>query len=385
MRTVLIADHLFTSGQTLAGSVVAVEDGLVSEVSARTDFVLRPGDEALEFPECMLLPAFFDVHIHGCAGHDVMEGTAASFEAVGRFLASRGVGAFLATTVTASMDATVRALGDMAHLIDRPAVGARAVGIHLEGPFLSHAKRGVHPLELLQEPSVEKFDRLWQAAEGHIRLMTIAPELPQAADVIARAVSLGVRVSLGHSDATAAQTRAGIGAGATSATHTFNAMRALNHREPGIAGVVLDDHSLFAEIICDGLHVAPEMVRLFWKAKGAECAILVTDAMSATGMPDGVYKLGRLDVEVSGGVCRLDGVLAGSTLTMDRAMRNFREFTGASLEAVAALAAGNPARMAGVDGRIGSIAVGREADIVVLSAAGDVVATMLRGCVAFRQ
>ncbi|HEY0795198.1 MAG TPA: N-acetylglucosamine-6-phosphate deacetylase [Acidisarcina sp.] len=389
MRTVLIADQISNGcaampHEPVAAPVIAIEDGVISEVSARAEFTMRPGDEVLDFPGCTLLPAFFDVHIHGCAGHDVMEGTAASFETVGRFLATHGVGAFLATTVTASMDDTLRALGEMAQLMARPTEGTRAVGIHLEGPFLSHVKRGVHPPELLQAPSVEKFDRLWQASEGHIRLMTIAPELPEAAEVIARAVSVGVRVSLGHSDATAAQTRTGIDAGATSATHTFNAMRALNHRESGIAGVVLDDDSLFAEIICDGLHVAPEMVRLFWNAKGPERAMLVTDAMSATGMPDGVYKLGGLDVEVSGGVCRLDGALAGSTLTMDRAIRNFREFTGASLETVGTLAARNPARMTGLDDRIGSIAVGRDADVVVLSDGGEVVATLVNGRIAFR-
>ena len=180
------------------------------------------------------------------------------------------------------------------------------MGIHLEGPFLSHAKRGVHPPAELQPPTVELFERLQQAARGHIRLLTIAPEIPGALDLIAHATHSGTRVSLGHSDATAAQTRAAIAAGAASATHTFNAMRRLDHREPGIAGVVLDAESLYAELICDGIHVAPEFVRLWLRAKGEERAILVTDGISATGMPDANYLLGELEVTVKNGRCLLD-------------------------------------------------------------------------------
>jgi N-acetylglucosamine-6-phosphate deacetylase len=155
-------------------------------------------------------------------------------------------------------------------------------------------KRGVQPSEHLLAPDIALFDRLFEAAEGHIRLMTLAPELPGAAELTAHATARGVRVSMGHSNATAAETRAAIAAGAVSATHTFNAMRPLDHREPGILGVVLTDDSLFAELICDGIHTAPEMVKLWWKAKGPERAILVTDAMSAAGMPDGEYQIGRI-------------------------------------------------------------------------------------------
>jgi N-acetylglucosamine-6-phosphate deacetylase len=382
MRTLLFADHLLTPEEAPAGSVIAIEDGVVVEIAARAGIASRPDDKLLEYPGCSVVPAFFDVHIHGCAGYDVMDAGTASFAAISRFLGSRGVGAFFPTTVTAAMDATLDSLGRIASLLtgkNGEFEGARPVGIHLEGPFLSHAKRGVHPPNKLQEPSVAAFERFWQASEGQIRLMTIAPELPNAAEVIAYATGLGVRVSLGHSDATAAEARTGIAAGAVSATHTFNAMRGVNHREPGIAGAVLDDDRLFAEIICDGLHVAPEMVRLFWKTKGPERAMLVTDGMSATGMPDGVYKLGGLDVEVSDGVCLLDGVLAGSTLTMDRAVENFRRYTQAGHGAAVALAGRNPARMTGLDDRIGSLAVGRDADMVVLSPQGEVVATLLRG------
>ena len=181
--------------------------------------------------------------------------------------------------------------------------------------------------------------------------MTLAPELPGAPELAAHATARGVRVSLGHSNATAAETRAAIAAGATSATHTFNAMRPLDHREPGILGTVLTDDSLFAELICDGIHTAPEMAKLWWRAKGPDRAILVTDAMSAAGMPDGEYRLGGFTVQVANGRAMSDGVLAGSVLTLDRALANFLAFTGATLEQGLRLLTGNPAALTGFESR----------------------------------
>jgi len=360
---------------------MVVEDGVISALGSQAGMELCDYGEVVDFGDAALAPAYFDQHIHGGGGFDAMEATDEALSGVGRFLARHGVAGYLATTVTASVEATLASLSGLASLIargPRPG-GAIPVGIHLEGPFLSHEKRGVHPPELLLTPTVGLFDRFWQAAEGRIRLMTIAPELPNAEEVIAHATELGVRVSLGHSNATAALARSGIAAGAVSATHTFNAMRSFSQREPGILGVVLDDDRLYAEIISDGFHVDPSVVRLFWKAKGAERAILVTDGISATGMPDGRYKLGELDVEVKDGKCVYDGVIAGSTLTMDRAVSNFREFTGAGLGEVVGLAARNPARMLGLDGRFGSLAVGRRADFVVLREDGVLCQTVLGG------
>ena len=290
------------------------------------------------------------------------------------------MGAYLATTVTMPMDATLKSLAAMAGLIGRDIDGARPLGIHIEGPFLSPHKKGAHPARLLLTPSVELFDRMWQAAEGKIRLMTIAPELPNAEEVIAHATALGVRVSMGHSDADTAAARAGIRAGAVTATHTFNAMRQFDHRDPGLLGVVLTNDDLFAELICDGLHVHPIAVRIYWKSKGPERAMLITDAMTAAGMPDGNYKLGELDVRVVDGKCILDeNTLAGSTLTLDRAVRNFAEFTGATIDDLSKLASRNPARMTGFEAEAGSLAIGRIADITVLSAKNEVVETILRG------
>jgi N-acetylglucosamine-6-phosphate deacetylase len=384
MATVLTAELMLGSEKLVRDPLLILEDGVIDSIRTRDSAFIPTAAEHLDFPGCTLVPALFDIHMHGARGHDVMEGTQTAFTVIGDFLVTRGVGAFLPTTMSAPIDTLLRSLEGIAKLIDKKTHGARALGIHLEGPFLSHPKRGAHPSDYLLPPSVKVFDKLWQAAQGHIKVMTLAPELNAAAELAEHATKLGVRISIGHSDSGSVEANAVIAAGARSATHTFNAMRPLDHRHPGILGVVLTTDQLYAEIICDGIHVDPAVVKLFWKAKGPDRAILVTDAMSATGMPDGTYKLGELSVIVQNGKCLYEGVLAGSVLTLDRAVRNFREFTGAEWSQVIPLASRNPARMTGFDDRIGSLQEGRYADIIVLSPEGQIVATLMNGRVAYR-
>jgi N-acetylglucosamine-6-phosphate deacetylase len=380
-RTAITAKRLFDGARLLDDPVVVVEDGRIVSIATRADGALPTHARVLDIPGATLAPALFDVHLHGAAGHDVMEATPEALAAIGSLLASRGVGGFLATTVTAPLDTTLRALDGLAQRMARPpAEGqARPLGIHLEGPFLSHARRGVQPAEHLLAPDIAVFDRLFEAAAGQVRLMTLAPELPGAVELTAHATKRGVRVSLGHSDATAAETRAAIAAGAVSATHTFNAMRPLDHREPGILGTVLTSDELFAELICDGVHTAPAMARLWWRAKGPERAILVTDAMSATGMPDGEYQLGGFAVQVAGGRATARGVLAGSVLMPDRALANFVAFTGATVEQGLRLLTANPAAMTGLQEEAGFLAAGRPAHLVAVSAEGNLAASFLHG------
>ncbi|HZD77038.1 MAG TPA: N-acetylglucosamine-6-phosphate deacetylase [Acidobacteriaceae bacterium] len=386
MRSLLTANALVLPESVVNDAWLLIEDGVVHSFGTRGDG-LPQHTEHHELPGALLAPAMLDIHVHGAANHDVMEGTAEGVSHVSRFLAARGVGAFLPTTVTASVDDTLRALEGLATLIEAPGSieGAAPLGVHLEGPFISHAKRGVHPPSLLQPPSIELFDRFWQASRGTIRLMTVAPELPHALDLIQHATALGVRISLGHSDATAAETQAGVTAGGVSATHTYNAMRGLDHREPGMLGAVLDDGSLYAEIIADGIHVQPIAIRIYWRCKGSSRAILITDGMSATGMPNGRYRLGSIDVDVADGratAAGSPGVLAGSVLTMDRAVHNFAAFTGAPLATVTRLATANPAALAGFAQTHGVIAAGRRADIIAFSEEGQLVATCIAGCFA---
>ena len=384
MRTLLTAEKFVNGTSLLDFPVVEIRDGRIASIDSRIaggELPAASGIEVLDFPGATLAPAFFDVHIHGGAGHDVMEATPQALTAMGRLLAAHGTASYLATTVTAPLDTTLRSLERLAQLLAHsPDDGvAWPIGIHLEGPFLSHAKRGVHPPDLLLAPDIRVFDKLYEAAEGHVRLMTLAPELPGALELAAHATAHGVRVSLGHSDATAAETRAGIAAGAVSATHTFNAMRALDHREPGILGIVLTTDSLFAELICDGIHNTPEMVKIWWRCKGPERALLVTDAMSATGMPDGEYQLGSFKVQVANGRASFGDVLAGSVLTLDKALTNFLAFTGAPLQDGLRLLTANPAAMTGFADQTGALAVGRAANLVALDGAGRLLASFVNG------
>lgn len=385
-KTLLTAPAVVGTAGRLENGRVLIEDGRITRVGTREE-VAAPADAAVfDFPEAVLAPGFVDIHIHGGAGYDVMHASASELAAFEKFLATRGVTSYLPTTITAPIDQTCIALERLAAAIetadarrDDGEVRAHPVGIHMEGPFLSHAKRGVHPPEYLQRPSVETFDKLWQAARGNVAVITIAPELENARYLIREASARGVCVSLGHSDATATQARAGIEAGGRHVTHTFNAMRGLDHREPGMAGVALSDDRLSAELICDGVHVAPAAVNIWYRAKGPERAVLVTDALSATGMGDGRYQLGTFEIEVHGNRCEHDGILAGSVLTLDGAVRNLMAFAGVELAAAVRAASMNPARVAGVGGRKGALVEGADADIVVLTPRGEVVKTIVRG------
>ncbi len=388
MRTLITAHSLVLQapeGPSLVEQpAILVEDGIIRSIATRDSSPLPAHDVHDDYADATLSPSFFDIHFHGAVGHDVMDGTPAALSAIGRFLATRGVGAYLPTTVTAPTDVTLRALAGIAKYIASSKTfsandGAQPLGIHLEGPFISHAKRGVHPPDLIQPPSIPVFDKFWEASEGKIRLITIAPEIEGAVELIEHVTKLGVRVSLGHSNANTAETERGLAAGGVSATHTFNAMRPLDHRDPGMIGTVLDTDALYAELICDGIHVHPALVRLFWKAKGRDRAILVTDGMSATGMPEGEYLLGGLNVTVKDGRCTHNGVLAGSVLTLDRAVRNFRAFTSASIGDTLRLVTANPATLTGFAAEQGAVAVGRPANITVLTNAGEVAAIYLRG------
>jgi N-acetylglucosamine-6-phosphate deacetylase len=389
MKTVVTASQLWDGSKLIPTPLVEIEDGQIVWLGPRTEREIPSNARHLDYPGATLAPAFFDVHIHGAAGHDVMEATPEALSAVCSFLASRGTGTFLATTVTAPLDTTLRSLQGIAREIEKSGNGdwrgARPLGIHLEGPFLSHAKRGVHPPEHLLAPDIATFDRLYEAAAGTVKLMTLAPELPGAVELAAHATARGVRVSIGHSNATAAEARQAIAAGACSATHTFNAMRALDHREPGILGTVLTTDTLYAELICDGIHVHPSLVKLWWAAKGGPGSsrpILITDGMSATGMPDGEYLLAGIPVEVADGRASLKGdstVLAGSVLTLDKALTNFITYTGATVENALPLLTQNPAAMTGLSDSTGTIRVGAPANLLALDNTGSLLASIVNG------
>jgi N-acetylglucosamine-6-phosphate deacetylase len=381
----ITAATLFTPLERIEPPLLLLEDGLIVEVTSRAGRELPSHCRAVDFGDGILAPGFIDIHVHGGAGHDVMAVGDDPLPAVERLLARHGVSSYFPTTVTAPLDATLSALERLAGAIEAAekdphsdGLRARPLGIHLEGPFLSHVRRGVHPPENLLAPSLHAFDRFWQAARGRIGVITIAAELAGATEVIAEAARRGVCVSLGHSDADLGSARAAVAAGARHATHTFNAMRPLDHRDPGILGEVLADSRLTADIIADGIHVDPMVVDLFIKAKGAEGAVLITDATAATGMPDGRYRLGGLEVEVKDGRCSAGGRLAGSVLTMDRAVRNLMQFARWDLQQTLRLATLNPARVTGLSAQ-GELRQGARADLLVLGPNGEVRNTIIGG------
>ncbi len=381
MKTAITAARLLTPLEVIEHPVLIVEDGRIVAVGPRSHVPLPAKVQLWDFPEAIVAPGFIDIHIHGGSGHDVMEIDGSALAAIERGMLKHGVTSYLATTVTAPLPATLKSLEHLgkAQRTKADHSGSALLGVHLEGPFISHAKRGVHPPENLLRPSPALLCQLHEASGETVRMLTIAPELDGSVETIAAATQLGIQSSLGHSNATFAEANAGIQAGARHATHTFNAMRAFDHREPGILGAVLSDDRLTADVIADGLHVAASVIKLFLSAKGTERAILITDAISATGMPDGKYKLGEFEVDVKGDRCDLDGKLAGSVLTLDRAVRNVMRYVPLTLQDSVRLATLNPARLLGITETRGMLAPGRVADVVVLTPQGDVVTTMAAG------
>ncbi len=276
------------------------------------------------------------------------------------FYLASGTTGLLATTVTAPIEA-IRGAISRVQEIDHPAI----LGMHIEGPFISPKRKGAQNPEFILKPSAERFNELVRGHENLIKIVTLAPELSGAERLIARIREMGAIPSLGHSDAIYEEAMEALNQGVALFTHLFDAMRGLHHREPGAVGAALDSDA-YVELICDGIHVHPAVVRLIAKAKGFERICLVTDAMSAAGLPDGEYSLGGLPVFVHDGAARLaDGTLAGSTLTMDRAVRNFMEFTGCSLPQAVRTASLTPARLLGIADRKGSLEVGKDADLVI--------------------
>lgn len=377
----------FTPRDEIADAGILVREGIIEALGPRAGMTLPAGAKEISEPGAIAAPGFVDVHIHGAGGHDVMEGTAEALDVVTQAVLRHGTTSFVATTVTASPEATCKSAEGITRYISSQKKrggrgsrgGAEILGIHFEGPFLSPARRGVHPPEWLRLPSEELLQKFLAAAGGMGRIITLAPELLGAAPCIAAARQAGMTVSLGHTDANFEQARAAIACGACHGTHVYNAMRPFSHRDAGVIGAVLSAPEVTAELIADGVHVDEGAMRLLLAAKGPERVILVSDGIAATGMPDGNYTLGTIEVTVSGGICRnAEGKLAGSTLTLDRALRNIVALEVPLADALRMLTA-NPAKLVGLEGRKGSLRLGADADIVLLDSALRIRRVIARG------
>jgi N-acetylglucosamine-6-phosphate deacetylase len=386
VKTVLYARQLLTPVERFDDAVLVVEDGIIAAVGRRDSVIIPDSARALDFGDSVLAPGLIDIHVHGGAGHDVMEASNRGLATIERFLLRHGVTSYCPTTVTAPMWQTLRSLEFLGNAVERSQSHggfdpgrARPVSIHLEGPFLSHARRGVHQATDLQPVSGSMFNQMWEAAGGRVGILTLAAELEGALALITEASRRGICVSLGHSNATLSQALAGIKAGARHATHTFNAMRGIDHRDPGLLGAILTSDEMTADIIADGRHVEPVIVDLFVRAKGLDRSVLISDGISATGMPDGVYRLGSIEVQVRDGRCEYDGRLAGSVLTLDRAVLNATRFAHLNFQDALRMVTLNPARVLRIDHRKGVLRAGADADIVVFSLAGEIRQVVLGG------
>ena len=301
-RLAVIAGRVMTPDRVILDGVVLVEGARIMDVGSRAAVRFsRDEFEVLDHSRHLLSPGFIDVHIHGAMGRDVMEGTTEALEAISRFLAAHGTTSFLATTVTASPIATLQAVEALGRQVDRPLPGARLLGLHLEGPFINPEKRGAHSARHIRPPSTLILEQLLARSGHRVKLITLAPEVEGSLELIRFARSRGVVVSLGHSNATLEETMAAVDLGAGNATHLFNAMRSFSHRDPGILGAVLTTPRIRAELIADGVHVSPAAVDLCLRCKGAGRILLISDAVSATGMPEGTVPSGRHGNHVVGG------------------------------------------------------------------------------------
>lgn len=340
--------------------------------------------ETIEVPSgAVVLPGFIDPHIHGAGGADAMDGTHAALDTISRSLAAEGTTTFLATTMTES-DAAIRtALGAVRTYGDAPA--ARLLGVHLEGPFLSPAYAGAQPKEYIAAPDIATFEGYREASGDRIRTVTVAPERSGATALIAHLAAAGILPSIGHSEAGVADVKSAIAAGARCVTHTYNAQSPFRHREIGVAGSALLFDELHCELIADGIHVSDDAIRLLLKNKPRGKVSLITDAMRAKGLPDGVSELGGQTVYVRGGEARLaDGTLAGSVLRMNDAVRRMVQVFHLSLPDAVDLATRNTAALLGISDDCGAIARGRRADFTVIDDAFRVLMTVVGGRTVYR-
>jgi N-acetylglucosamine-6-phosphate deacetylase len=364
---------------------IVIRNGRIDAVGLLSDLRLPEQAEHVDASTFTVVPGFIDPHIHGSAGADVMDATFASMNTISRALASHGTTSFLPTTVSASPEILGSTLDRLSTVLHESFEGATPIGIHLEGPFISEQKRGTHRAYNVRLPDQLLLSDWIERARGNLKLLTMAPELDGATTVARFAHDSGVTVAMGHSNASFDEATAASNNGTHYAVHTFNAMRAFSHRDSGIAGAVLSDDRIFAEIIADGIHVSPEVVRIFARSKGRERILLVTDAISATGMPDGSYNLGTDKVQVRAGVCRdNEGRLAGSTLTQDAALRNFVAYSGMRMDDAVFSLTLNPARALKLEGR-GCIEPGAHADLVMLDDELRVMKTFAKGRLVFER
>lgn len=381
MALYIVGGTLLTPHQKLADHTVVIAGGEITSILPASDSPPATG-RVINAEGLWVVPGFIDVHVHGAAGFDAMDATPEALHRMAAYFARHGVTGYLPTTMSASAEAVLAAAQNVADARQPPA-GARHLGVHLEGPYLNPEHGGAQPGEVLRDPNPGEYGAWF--ATGAVRLVTLAVERPGSEGLIRYALERGAELAVGHSGAGYEEVCAAADLGLRQATHTFNGMSELHHRRPGILGAVLTDDRIYAQVIVDLIHVHPAVVKLIVRAKGVERTILITDAMRATGLADGEYDLGQQTITVRDGVARTAaGHLAGSTLTMDRALRHVMHAAGLSLQEALPMATAVPAEALGMAEKKGVLAAGADADVVLLEQDLTVRRTMVAGKTVFK-
>ncbi|AEB76719.1 N-acetylglucosamine-6-phosphate deacetylase [Clostridium botulinum] len=381
MRYVLKCKEIFLENKINKNSCILIEDGLIKDI--QDDIKC---ESSIDLRDYILIPGLIDIHSHGAMGFDTMDASYEAINEISKYLAKGGVTSFLPTTITAPMEKIENAVKNVADVMKKGVEGAEILGTYLEGPYLTEEHNGAHPIELMRELNIDELKNILKVSKNTIKVVTMAPEKKGAKESIRFLKSQGVKVSLGHTNATYEETMDAFESGASIGVHTFNGMRGIHHREPGVVGAIMKHQDAVGELIADTIHVNPVVMEILYKVKGLDGICLISDCMRAGGLSDGKYMLGELEVTVRNGIARTDsGSLAGSTLKLINGVKNIMNATSIQFNKALQMATRTPAKALGMYDDIGSIKVGKKANLVALDKNYNVKMTIVNGKIVFKN